>query len=154
MKIAETAQTIAEKVMHLIASNQHINCEVIAGLVGDELNSLAKTEGLDVPRNDADLTSAIKYKITPIVDGELQDWPLSPEALTAEEVGVVILGRLKAMENQGHWRDNSGNRIPLKGVNYIIEVDELDEHEGDDEGVEIPDDDLPEGNKPSSRLSC
>lgn len=40
MNTGEIAQTIAEKVMQLIATNKPLNAEVIAGLVGDELDEV------------------------------------------------------------------------------------------------------------------
>jgi hypothetical protein len=71
--------------------------------------------------------SALLYDVMPLVEGSATGFTLSPESMTAEDVATAILGRLKAMEAQGHWRDNSGQQVPLSEVGYLITVAEPEE---------------------------
>ena len=71
--------------------------------------------------------SALKYDITPIVDGEVSEWTLTLDPLTGQEVASTIARRLQAMEKQGYRKETACMTVPLSSVQYIIKVADHEE---------------------------
>jgi len=62
----------------------------------------------------------LKYYVLPIVEKYSTNYPLFPEAVPLEDAIKQITGRMPGLEQQGHWRDDRGQKVPLTDLGFHI----------------------------------
>lgn len=62
----------------------------------------------------------MNYFAVPVIDGQNTGIPLSPEAEPLEKVLQQVAAKQRAIQAQGFWRDDRGERVPVEYVGFHI----------------------------------